>query len=309
MEGFRFPLPYAQKSPPPAGATGYSAPDIASVEAWEDTALTEGGNVGFRLSKGIIGIDIDNHVLENGYHTLEKLGITLPRTLAVSAQNDPGKEGITLLYRVPEGLDEHFLAGSNAGIDRISNNLRYLVVPPSVHPSGEPYRWLQASYFKGGIHWNSVHGDILDDFDAVLGLISEIDMHSLTSIFPLRDAGRGLEPADLSAASACRVVKGTVLRGTQMMRMNEGSRHNMLLKTTTAVAGVVSKGHVGTGYARKMFKQVWDAQAGDADRSKEFMQVWDSAFRGVKEGTTCRVCRSVRGSSRAKAPKRLRKLF
>lgn len=143
-----FPVPVADKYPPPVGVTGADGrdPDRAQIDAW---IRTHGSwSIAIRLPDGVIGIDVDQYdkvksdgsvVKKRGAEQLtaleEKLG-PLPPTWISTARQPPS--GVRL-YRVPEGSYRTSLGDS---IEVIQRHHRYIVVAPSWHAGAEaPYRW------------------------------------------------------------------------------------------------------------------------------------------------------------------------
>lgn len=134
------PLPARQKSSPPTGTTGTDGlwPQQSDIDYWceHDGA----GNVALRVPLGVIGIDVDDYDDKHGGKTLADLEAkygTLPTTW-VSTSRGYGVSGIRL-YRVPADVRFPGILGEH--IEIIQNHHRYLVVAPSIHPSGTRYRW------------------------------------------------------------------------------------------------------------------------------------------------------------------------
>lgn len=141
-----FPIPphvggAPQKSPPPVGYTGHEGKWVTQkqIDIWKEEALP-GTNIGIRLPKGLVGIDVDGY--KGGWETLKKLEKELgelPPTWTSTSRND-GKSGIRL-FTAPKGLAWAGAAGP--GIDIISYQYRYMVVAPSIHPlTGKAYFWV-----------------------------------------------------------------------------------------------------------------------------------------------------------------------
>jgi hypothetical protein len=164
------PLPPGQKWPPPKGWTGVGAPmaDLAQVRRWARS--NPAGNIALRLPDDVIGIDLDLYPDPSKDHPavervaawdaiLGQLG-PLPESPRATSRDD-GISGIRL-YRVPPGwkgagilpaapvCEGHALPGEREARpgdpvspgEVIQHHHRYMVAPPSVHPSGRRYRWL-----------------------------------------------------------------------------------------------------------------------------------------------------------------------
>jgi Bifunctional DNA primase/polymerase, N-terminal len=127
-------LPARCKWPPPEGRTGYGGSDMTRVEV-EDAGWT--GNIGLRMPVDVLGLDVD--VYKGGDRTLADLVAVcgpLPRTwISHSGRNDGS--GIRL-FRVPRLVWIFNLPG----IEIIQRVHRYLAAPPSVHPDGRVYAWV-----------------------------------------------------------------------------------------------------------------------------------------------------------------------
>lgn len=136
------PLPERRKALPPTGYTGNDGidPSWPDVMAWIEGG--EGaGNVALRLPRGVLGLDIDNYGSKQGAATLEsgeRLWGPLPPTWRTTSRDD-GVSGIRL-YRVPVGL--RWPGTFGPGTETIRHEHRYAVAPPSVHPEGRTYRWI-----------------------------------------------------------------------------------------------------------------------------------------------------------------------
>lgn len=158
------PLPLGAKTAPPVGYSGadHKIPSIERIERWASPDVwahggreagryeTHRGNIAWVLPEGpefdLLGVDVDPYAGKTGakaQQAVEKmLGRRLTPTWRSSSKPDP-KSGIRI-YRVPAGLewpgDLTALTGYG-GIELIKPGHRYIVMPPSVHPSGAVYRW------------------------------------------------------------------------------------------------------------------------------------------------------------------------
>ncbi|MBA9003753.1 bifunctional DNA primase/polymerase [Thermomonospora cellulosilytica] len=136
------PLPARKKKHPPSGVTGDNGhwPSYADCQAWADGP--EGaGNIALRLSRHVLGIDVDNYDGKTGATTLadaEQRWGTLPPTWRTTSRDD-GTSGIRL-FRIPENLAWPGELGPD--VELIHAGYRYAVVWPSIHPEGRTYRWI-----------------------------------------------------------------------------------------------------------------------------------------------------------------------
>lgn len=174
-QGWRgtLPLPPKAKEPPPDGFTGHGAPypDNARVRRWCDTQTD--GNICLRLAEvprewlngrlpfayagnnvdgwELIGIDVDDYGDKHGAQQLAKLEAELgplPDTVVSSARWNASPMSGTRLFLVPRGFRFRGKACATGHkgpkhIDILYAGLRYLVVWPSIHPTGASYefRW------------------------------------------------------------------------------------------------------------------------------------------------------------------------
>lgn len=129
-------IPLGQKFPPPTGYTGYDGrwPSEADLGRWS-------GNVGLRMPKNVIGIDVDHYGDKKGADQLsdleEKVG-QLPPTWS-STRRGWGESRIRF-YRVPE--DRQWPTKAATDIEIIQFSHRYAVVWPSeIDEDGLQYQW------------------------------------------------------------------------------------------------------------------------------------------------------------------------
>lgn len=136
-----------QKEPPPNHTTGrYPEPSWDTVKKWLKGAKDH--NIGVRIPDGMVGIDVDAYK-EGGRERFAELEAELgplPPTWISSAKHD-GVSGIRYFY-VPRGL--HLPGNLGTGMDIIQFRHRYAVVPPSIHPNGDRYKWYAPSQGLNG---------------------------------------------------------------------------------------------------------------------------------------------------------------
>lgn len=129
------------KGPPPKGWTGHDGKwvTLAQVERWRKQYGSR--NIGLRLPRGVIGIDLDwwkGEEAQAAYNDLvARLG-PLPLAPRLTSRDD-GVSGIRLF-----GVPEDFVARERvlgAAGEVIQYHHRFAVAPPSIHPdTGQPYR-------------------------------------------------------------------------------------------------------------------------------------------------------------------------
>ncbi len=133
------PLPVRRKFPPPTGFTGHDGldPSWPDVQTWMDGPEAK-GNIAIRVPRGVLGIDVDTHnagQMKAWQSLCDEIGCP-PDTFMSTSKTDGS--GIKW-YRVPEDWNG---ADAFAFGETVQHWHRYAVVPPSVHPSGEVYRWV-----------------------------------------------------------------------------------------------------------------------------------------------------------------------
>jgi hypothetical protein len=134
-----FPLPFREKYSPPGGRTGRKGGNATYSDLQSESQEPGQFNLGLRLPPTVIGIDVDAYAGKVGAQTLKELtGLygQLPRTWRCSSRLD-GISGI-YLYTIPDGIET--LDGWQ-DIDVVQWHHRYVVAPPSVHPTGAIYTW------------------------------------------------------------------------------------------------------------------------------------------------------------------------
>ena len=149
--GWQGPLPIGtkpqEKTPPPPGHTGTDGawPSEEQIIEWSETRADH--NIGLRLPRDIIGLDVDDYDDKPGADTMTATTEThgrLPRTWTSTSRQ--GLSGIRW-YRHPTqttlpGKLVHPTNPDVSGVEVIQHSHRYAVVPPSIHPTGDPYVWI-----------------------------------------------------------------------------------------------------------------------------------------------------------------------
>lgn len=109
--------------------------NLAVVKQW--WADTPDANIGVATGQpsGIWVLDIDGDPGLQSLRALADTGHTVPLTLSSGTGH-----GTHLFYLAPPGLTIRNRAGVRPGID-VRGDGGYVIVPPSVHPTGRRYRW------------------------------------------------------------------------------------------------------------------------------------------------------------------------
>lgn len=137
------PIRKGSKIPAMSDVTGYSGRQVTANEA-ADLAQKKQyaySNLGLRLPKGLVGVDIDDYEGKNGLATLTRLSEELGKlpSTPYSTARGPGVSGIRF-YKVPEDLDFEPVFGPDIECIRFAH--RFAVAWPSVHPKTQSqYKW------------------------------------------------------------------------------------------------------------------------------------------------------------------------
>jgi len=133
-----FPLKPRAKEPLVAGAYKAATSDLAQVRAW--WTQWPDANIGLATGErsGVFVLDIDGPEGFASFDQLEAEHGEVPDTQWVST----GK-GSHLYWQCPRGHDPGRRIGVRPGLDLIGGS-GYLVLPPSIHPSGREYLWGEA---------------------------------------------------------------------------------------------------------------------------------------------------------------------
>lgn len=132
-----FPLGVQSKEPAVKGAYKAATRDEVQVRRWWQHVPE--GNIGLATGavSGLWVLDIDG---PEGEASFAQLVDEHDEELAETLMASTGK-GYHLYWRMPQGAEQGRRIGVRPGIDIIGGQ-GYLVAPPSVHPSGRVYRWL-----------------------------------------------------------------------------------------------------------------------------------------------------------------------
>ena len=138
------PIPVNGKYPPVTGYTGAAGavPSFADIQAWTEDPKYGAWNIGVRLPKHVIGIDVDCYEGKPGEATIaawEAKGGALPPTPFSTSRADGSR---IRFYRVPTDREWISEGHEGSGVEIIRHSHRYAIVWPSVHPrTGSTYYW------------------------------------------------------------------------------------------------------------------------------------------------------------------------
>lgn len=136
-------VPAGKKHPPIDGTTGKDHEPLSRADLATHLLEADTLQPALVMPPGVIGIDVDNYGAKHGAETFATLG--LPPTWRSTSRGEGDPSGIRY-YRLPDGSrgDEDEWGGGLDSIEWIRCSHRYALVAPSVHPSGDTYRWFDA---------------------------------------------------------------------------------------------------------------------------------------------------------------------
>lgn len=136
---------------------------LPAIKAWQKNATTDEAivqnwwrwpkNIGVACgpATGVYVIDVDNHDGTDGEAALARL-IKALGPLPETVEQRTGSGGRQLFFAFPQGREMRNKAGGKkgsttmpAGIDTRGDG-GFVVVPPSIHPCGERYRWIKGPH-------------------------------------------------------------------------------------------------------------------------------------------------------------------
>lgn len=279
------PLPEGRKTPPPAGFTGRSRKPVTDEQIQLWSQANPNANTGIVIPEGVLVLDIDaeqgHQVKADGAKGIselsQELGV-LPATWSSTAHgiDSPARH---LFYKVPEGLA--WKGGAIEGVDILQPGHRYSVVWPSIHPSGEMYRWYTPSGAFSGtlphigdlatLPWKWV--DYLRKPDSMANLT-----HSNPSTTPIASNPRGYD------ARMCKAVN-TFLNRTLANPASKGSRHDTTLQAVWALVNFAQEGHRGALDAISQLKPrfIQEVAPDRQGKEREAAREWASILSGAME--------------------------
>lgn len=139
-------LPPRSKIPPPRGTTGRDGHDMHHGEIDRTLARRPDSNLGLRLPRGVLGIDVDaGYSGKRGDVTIraaQEAHGPLPVSWSSTARGQGQPSRISLYQCSPEvEFPGQLAVGSTGDVELIQHHHRYAVVGPSVHPDGDTYQW------------------------------------------------------------------------------------------------------------------------------------------------------------------------
>jgi hypothetical protein len=258
-----FPLQPRGKKPHPGlpdrpeGEGGYKfgTADPDRVASW--WSRWPDANIGLACEpSGLVALDVDG---DAGLRSLAGHPGPVPATtLSVTGRKDGGGH---LIYAVPANArPRRSAAGVDgwAGLDVRSNG--YIVLPPSVHPSGRVYGW-------------DVGPDRLPPQPAPAWLLAAPD-----------PPPRAVRRAPVAVGGAPGTRYGVrALRGllTELAEARNGTRHATLYRVAVRVAELAAKGHLNPGEARLRLVLAagvaWEGEDASGEIERTITDAWRKA--------------------------------
>ena len=234
------------KWPPPTGYTGYRGgwPSPADVYTWSEDHPN--ANIALRLSEDTLGIDVDAYDDKPGATTLDELQHflgPLPPTV-LSTSRDDGTSGIRL-YRVPPHASWPDRAGP--GIELIHYGHRYAVVWPSTHPDGGTYRWIDQR--TGEILDRPPRAEDLPELPDAWVEYLQADANEPAAKTDVDELRVRTWLDQLRQGNPCAKVAEASENGLRALDGGDGSRHDVMTRTSARLVGYGAWGHAGVSQA------------------------------------------------------------
>ncbi|WP_298992112.1 bifunctional DNA primase/polymerase [uncultured Pseudokineococcus sp.] len=271
------PLPYARKSPVPAGVTGWRGLNVNErmVEAWSRLGRR---NIAVRAPETVIGIDADLYKDEGAAtfaEAAERLG-PLPDTFRSTARADGS--GI-YWFRVPPG--RRWRAELGAGVEVVQWGHRYGVVGPSVHPDlAVEYEWVDPEGLPMG---GPPHVDELPALPPEW--VAELDNGSVADVDAKADVSDVSAWTDgLASGSPCQAMSKPLGGALAALEADApGSRHGTMARAQLALVRMGEQGHAGAPAALEQLETAFSgAVAGSRDGGEaEARREWERALAGA----------------------------
>lgn len=274
-------LPAGQKAPPPVGSTGRRGKALDEETLFE--ALAEGRQVGIRLPRGVIGIDVDGYKDNfSALKTLEARLGNLPVSWAITSHGL--YRSFTILFAVPEAAEWAESAANT--IDVIQHHHRYLAAPPSLHPSGARYSWTLAGEPTRAAPEVSM-----------LPVLPQAWQDYLRLTEPHRASQSPLMGAIDLGGSGCPIMGAVTSRA--LAGFSSRGRHDALVAGSWSIASLASKGHRGGAAALDRLRSEFLSRTAGEGREAEAEKAIAGALEKIG-GSTERACSCGRGRVHAR---------
>jgi P4 family phage/plasmid primase-like protien len=270
------PLPYKEKWPPPKGGyTGGDNKPITEKRIRQWLADKTPRNIGIVMPDNVVILDVDG--AEALQRLIEHLG-ELPHTWRTT-NGDPDRFHLWL-----EAPRNRTWPGKIVnGVDVIQRHHRYLVAPPSIHPSGAMYHFINP---RGKVEFY-----IPEPYE--LDFVSERVIRGTR-----QGAYKPFERADVDSQSwldefgggrICAEMRRVLVRHQKLLRQGaaDGGMHDAMTNGVWAVMAEISHGHTGGTKALARLFDTFEKQATESGRrtSRLVKGEWKRAIVGAVEKT------------------------
>ncbi len=224
-----------QKGPPLTGYTGADGvwPSAHLIEEWRTRYA--GHNLYLRLPLDVIGIDLDAYKDPDVRAKLEAITGPLPPTWCSTSR--PGTPSGIRLYRVPIlGADETWRSAPIPACEIIQHHHRYVCAPPSIHPEGRPYLWID----ENGDEERLVDPPEIDD-------LTHLPWAAIAALRIRRVAAeaRPFEDVSLTAGDMSAVVERDLRAAVREVTGMKGGRHDAMMRWVATLVRLAERGEPG----------------------------------------------------------------
>lgn len=286
------PLPEGKKYPPPGGTPNDIEIDQAQLARWLDGVYTKKNgdtyrdtrhkNIGTIVPDGVVVLDIDGAPGREALAELELRYGPLPATWT-TFRGDPDR--YHLWFSVPLGLK--WPGRLAAGLDVVYRHYRYIVIPPSMHPSGAQYRW--ATTKQGALRLSAGYFPSPDEF---ADLPDEWLILADSNGFTHRERAEvdtRLWLSEHGEGELCPEMKRVLGLHVKSVRKHAdlGGMHDAMTNGVWSIIAEVSQGHSGGIGALKRFRTTFYRQAEGSGRREDGapQAEWQRACMGAIEKT------------------------
>ena len=308
------PLPSGKKFPPPKGVPNDLDYTETTLEEWLAGIYRNGDkvrhdkgskNIGSIVPDGVVVFDIDG---PSGKETLAELENSLGALPPTWMTFRGDVDRYHLWFVTPGGLVWPGKLG--AGLDIIYRHYRYVVVPPSVHPNGNQYRWITNSRNGARLVQYLPGPDEFADLPSAWLSLANGDGYVRRDRAEV-DARLWIQ--EHGAGSPCPQMKRVVLTHLKLMRKHAdlGGLHDAMVNAVWSVLAEISQGHKGGHAALRKLKSTFTVQADESGRrdpgapEAEWSRacvgaIEKTAIERVRQGDPCEVEEAERNQDPAR---------
>lgn len=270
-----FPLPHGKKKPPPDYVTGGDQIAITEHQVRQWLSDPRPRNIGMVIPEEMIIFDVDGFEAEQ---RLRDYWGDVPPTWRTSS----GEDGrYHLWYQSPP--NRTWPGKIVAGVDVLQNHHRYLVVPPSIHPSGNLYRFINP---RGKVE---MYVPPIDELNIVTPKILRATKKGRFVPFSRATVDTRVWLMEHGKGKLCPEIRRVLVRHQKLLRQHAelGGMHDAMTNGVWALMAEISHGHPGGYQALKQFKETFTNQAIESGRRDEYEVdgEWGRACVGAIEKT------------------------